>query len=152
MERELCGCLAYMQNLITAGRAASVSAELLLQELSELSEHLSPAFHAMMHSLRLGDEQAAEQAFCGALSRDYTLDVARLIIAWETTDPKELAAAIEAYRDLLRNRRHTAACKRDEWISDLAYFPVVMNAMVLLLNFMYVAYFIEQREWIVKML
>ena len=31
-------------------------------------------------------------------------------------------------------------------VSDLVYFPVVVNAMAVLMNFIYVAYFLQQKE------
>jgi len=43
-------------------------------------------------------------------------------------------------------RRQTRQKKRDEMISDLIYFPVIMNVMLILINFIYVAYFIDQRD------
>ena len=35
---------------------------------------------------------------------------------------------------------------RVQAVSDLAYFPVVINCMAVLLNFIYVAYFIAQKD------
>ena len=42
--------------------------------------------------------------------------------------------------------RYTKIRRRDELISDLVYFPVVLNCVVVLLNFLYVAYFLQQKE------
>ena len=42
--------------------------------------------------------------------------------------------------------RLTKQKRRDEMVSDLVYFPVVVNAMAVLMNFIYVAYFLQQKE------
>ena len=42
--------------------------------------------------------------------------------------------------------RITRIRKRDELMSDIIYFPVVIDCMVVLLNFLYVAYFLQQKE------
>jgi hypothetical protein len=145
-ERELSECLAYMQNIVALGRGLCMSGELLLAELADISDSLQSVFWEMAHRLRLCDPASAEEVFCSALEQDYARDVAKLLIEWERISPAELTSTVEAYRNLLLQRRRTRQKNRDEWISDLAYFPVVVNAMAVLLNFIYVAYFIEQRD------
>ena len=46
----------------------------------------------------------------------------------------------------MREDRLTKQKRRDEMVSDLVYFPVVVNAMAVLMNFIYVAYFLQQKE------
>jgi hypothetical protein len=42
--------------------------------------------------------------------------------------------------------------KRDETISDLIYLPVVVNLMIVFINFIYVAYFLDQKEMLTLLL
>ena len=151
-ERELSECLAYVQNVITLGRDRSMSRELLLEEVAEISDSLQNTFWEMAHRLRLCEVEAAEEVFYCAFGKDFAWDVAKLFTEWERIAPQELLSTVEAYRNLLLQRRRTRQKRRDEWISDLAYFPVVVNAMVVLLNFIYVAYFIEQRNLLMGIL
>ena len=60
--------------------------------------------------------------------------------------PEDLLNTVEVYRSALREDRLTRQKRRDEMVSDLVYFPVVVNAMAVLMNFIYVAYFIQQRD------
>ena len=60
--------------------------------------------------------------------------------------PGDLLNTVEVYRSALREDRLTRQKRRDEMVSDLVYFPVVVNAMAVLMNFIYVAYFIQQRD------
>lgn len=145
-ERELAECLAYIRNAIAMGRDRHMSRDLLLEELADISERLRTVFWEMAHRLRVLEEQAAEDIFFDAFSEEYARDIAKMLIGWEQILPGELQNMVEAYRDLLREKRQTNQRKQDEWISDIVYFPVVMNAMIVLLNFIYIAYFIEQRQ------
>ena len=65
---------------------------------------------------------------------------------WEDVPPGDLLNTVEVYRSALREDRLTRQKRRDEMVSDLVYFPVVVNAMAVLMNFIYVAYFIQQRD------
>lgn len=151
-ERELSECLAYMQNMVALGRGSAMSGELLLAELADLCDSLQSVFWEMSHRLRLCDGEGAETIFCRAFEQDYAQDVAKLFIEWERISPQELGSTVGAYRNLLLQKRRTRQKNRDEWMSDLAYFPVVVNAMAVLLNFIYVAYFIEQRNSLIGIL
>lgn len=151
-ERELSECLAYIHNVITLGRDQNMSRELLLEEMAEISDDLQTTFWEMARRMRLCEVESAEEVFHNAFGQDFAWDVAKLFTEWERIPPRELLSTVEAYRNLLLQRRHTLRKRRDEWVSDLAYFPVVVNAMVVLLNFIYVAYFIEQRDLLMGIL
>jgi hypothetical protein len=46
----------------------------------------------------------------------------------------------------MKAARLTEQKKKDEMISDMVYFPVVVNILVIFVNFIYVAYFLDQKE------
>jgi len=146
MRRELAEALSYIRNLVILGRGESMSGELLMEELSELTELLSPAFADMAHSLHVNDRRRASSALARLMRESLAADVGAFLAGWEDIEPEELLSSLEAYRSALRDARETELRKRDEMLSDLIYFPVVANAMAVLLNFIYVGYFIEQRE------
>ena len=60
--------------------------------------------------------------------------------------PEDLIGTVEIYRSTIQGARTTRIMRRDEIISDLVYIPVVLNCAVVLLNFLYIAYFLEQKE------
>jgi len=59
---------------------------------------------------------------------------------------------LTSYQKAIEQVRLTKQKKWDELISDLIYFPVIMNVMMILINFIYVAYFIDQRNAILTMM
>ncbi len=146
MQRELSDCLAYIKNIVVLGRGQTMSTELLLEELAEMTEILSPTFIDMAHCLHICENQKACQILYDAFNNDYANDIAQFLIGWENIPTQELMGTVVAYRNILLQERLTKQKKRDELISDLIYFPVVLNSMAVLLNFIYIAYFIEQRE------
>ena len=146
MQRDLAESLSYIKNLVVIGRGENMSAQLLLEELSELSKDLGPVFLSMARCVQLFDKQTAAQQLYHALPFSYAKDIGEFLAGWEDVPPADLLNTVEVYRSALREDRLTKQKRRDEMISDLVYFPVVVNAMAVLMNFIYVAYFLQQRE------
>lgn len=146
MDQELSEALSYIRNLVILGRGETMSGELLMEELSEVTRLLSPVFLDMATSLHVNDKERASSALYKAMGDSASRDIGAFLARWEDIPPKELASSVEAYRSTLREKRETALRRKDEIISDLVYFPVIANSMAVLLNFIYVAYFLEQKE------
>ncbi len=143
---ELSESLAYIRNIAVLGQAGQISAELLLSELSDFAKLLGPVFSDMAVSLRQGDKNRASEALYSVLGESSARDIGSFLASWEDIPPAELIQSIDLYRSGLTEARLTKQRRRDEVISDLVYFPVVLNCMVVLLNFLYVAYFLQQKE------
>jgi hypothetical protein len=146
MQRELSDCLAYIKNIVILGRGKNMSAQLLLEELADISDALAPIFLHMAHCIHVCENQRAEQLFCDAFESDFSKDIARLFVEWESIPSEKLLGTITSYRSVILAKRQSKQKKKDEIVSDIIYFPVVINSMAVLLNFIYVAYFLEQRE------
>ena len=151
MQRELTDCLSYIKNLVIVGRGLSMSGALMLEELAAMSRELSSIFLDMAASLQICDEAKAASELYKVLPFSWAKDIGGFLAGWENIAPEDLLGSIEIYMSALREERITRQKRRDEMISDLVYFPVVVNAMAVLLNFIYVAYFIEQREILNRM-
>ena len=59
MQRDLAESLSYVKNLVVIGRGENMSAQLLLEELSELSKDLGPVFLSMARCIQLFDKETA---------------------------------------------------------------------------------------------
>ena len=144
--RELSDCLAYIKNIVILGRGKNMSTQLLLEELADMSDVLAPTFLNMAHYIHVFENERAEQVFSDAFDSDFSKDVAKLFVEWENIPSEKLLGTVTAYRSILLQSRQSKQKKKDEIISDIIYLPVVVNSMAVLLNFIYVAYFIEQRD------
>jgi len=143
---ELAQSLAYTRNIAILGGRGRIGAQDLLSELAAQAKLLRPVFRDMAHSLNLNDKARAQEALYSVIREGYAKDVGTFLSSWEDIDPNALIQTIEVYRSMLLEDRITRIKRRDEMISDLVYLPVVLNCIVVLLNFLYVAYFLEQKE------
>ena len=91
-------------------------------------------------------QDGCSAALAKRIKKPYAKDIGAFLAAWDDIAPEDLATSVEIYRSAIRDERETALRKEDETVSDLIYFPVVANAMAVLLNFIYIAYFIQQKD------
>lgn len=143
---ELSDCLSFVKNIIMTGRAGSISSQMLLEDLSDMSELLSPVFLDMARYMSTNEKTLAAERLKSAAGSGLAGDIGRFLAGWEELPPEDLLDTVSMYIDSIREDLKTKKRRRDELVSDLIYIPVVLNCMVLLLNFIFVAFFIEQRE------
>jgi len=86
------------------------------------------------------------QYFSAKVGTPISGDFARLLVQWDDIDPRELLETLLSHQKNIKEVRITTQKRRDEMISDLIYLPAVLNVMLIFINFIYVAYFIDQRD------
>ncbi|MBQ5797765.1 MAG: hypothetical protein IIW15_07010 [Firmicutes bacterium] len=151
-EKEIAQGISYLRNAAAMGRGEYMSTELLLSELAMSSHLLSDVYYSMANYLRLGDAEAALRVMEDRVKVPVAADYGRLLLQWEKLAPSLLMETLTSYQKTIEQVRLTKQKKWDELISDLVYFPVIMNVMLILINFIYVAYFIEQRNALLTMM
>lgn len=150
-EWEIGEAISYMRNAVAMGRGGQMSTGLILEELSELSGVLTPAYLKMLQYLRMNEKDKVVETLWEAAGCELSRDFSRLLLQWEELPPEMLVETLASYQDSLREVRQTRQKKRDEMVSDLIYLPVISNVMLVLVNFIYVAYFIDQRDMLLHM-
>lgn len=146
MEREIFEAISFLRNIAAIGRGKTTSTDYIIQKLSENKGLLQPTYIKMLSLLRLNKEEEAIQLFSSNIKSTIGKEFARLLILWDKINPSELSETLLTYEKNIKEIRITNQKRRDEIISDLIYLPVVLNVFVIFINFIYVAYFIEQKE------
>ena len=100
----------------------------------------------MLNLLRINQPNEAAELFSEMTGTRAGRDFAVLLIKWDQLNPPELVENLLSYEKSMKSIRITAQKRRDEIISELIYFPAVLNILIIFINFIYVAYFIEQKE------
>ena len=144
--REISEVLGYVRNIAILGRSSDISAQLLLEELSDISGILKPVFGEMSRYMSVSDKKSAAGCFAKNTGLKISKGMGEFLAGWDDVKPSEILETVDAYQSLLSGERLTAAKRKSEIISDLVYFPVVINCMLILLDFVYVSFFVEQQE------
>ncbi|MBR0522373.1 MAG: hypothetical protein IJJ75_04200, partial [Firmicutes bacterium] len=98
LEMELSESLAYVKNLVILGRGKSISAELLLTELSDVTRLLSPVFLDMAHWLHLNEKEKAAESLSSRFGTGFSKEIGHFLSGWEDIDPSELLSSVELFQ------------------------------------------------------
>ncbi len=146
MDREIFESITFLRNLASIEKGRSSSTDFIIEQLSEHNGLLQPVFIKMLNLLRVNKAKEAAELFAKKVGTTAGRDFAGLLIQWDRLEPGELLETLLSYEKSMKAVRLTDQKRRDEVVSDLIYFPVVVNILVIFINFIYVAYFLDQKE------
>jgi hypothetical protein len=149
---EIYEAISFLRNITIIGKGGSLNADAVLEQLILHRGSLSPIYGGTLRLLRQNQKEEAIAYFSRNAATDISKDFARLLIQWDEIDPKQLLETLLSHQKNIREARLTAQKRRDETVSDLIYLPVVVNVMLIFINFIYVGYFIDQREMLTMLL
>lgn len=143
---EIYEAISYLRNTASLGGRGPGSADTVIEQLAERRGRLQPVYMRMLQLLRLNRKEAAAEYFGQEVDTPMGRDFGRLLIQWDELEPKALTETLVSHQRNLKEVRMTARKRKDEMISDLIYLPVILNVMLIFVNFIYVAYFIDQKD------
>lgn len=146
MDKEIFESITFLRNLASIEKGRSSSTDYIIEQLSEHNGLLQPIFIKMLNLLRVNKPKEAAALFAQKVGTSAGRDFAGLLIQWDRLEPGELLETLLSYEKSMKAVRLTDQKRRDEVVSDLIYFPVVVNILVIFINFIYVAYFLDQKE------
>ena len=146
MDREIFESITFLRNLASIDKGREYSSDTIIEKLAEHNGLLRPILIKMLNLLRINKPREAAELFAEKVGTRAGKDFVVLLIKWDQLNPSELVETLFSYEKSMKSMRITAQKKRDEIVSELIYFPVVINILIIFVNFIYVAYFIEQKE------
>lgn len=149
-EKEIYEGISFMRNILTLNAGKQIRGDVIIERLANRNGVLQPVYVKMLSYLRLNRAGEAVLAFndsnCQASGKEY----ASLLVKWDEIDPGELGEILTSIQRAAREKRITEQKKRDEMISDLIYLPVVLNVLIIIINFLYISYFLDQQEMLTQ--
>jgi hypothetical protein len=145
-DRELFEAIGLTRNLIAASGSVHLPADALFEQLARTEGVLSPAFRKALALLRVNRKDEMVRRFAEDVNTPMAGDFIRLLAKWDDVSPEKLSSTLLSYQSAVKEARTTALKRRNEIYSDLIYFPAVLNVLVVLMNFIFVSYYIEQRD------
>lgn len=146
MDREIFESITFLRNLASLEKGRNSSTDSIIEKLAEHNGMLQPIFIRMLKLLRVNQPKEAAAFFSQKVGTPASRDFAGLLLQWDRLEPGELLETLLSHEKSMKAVRLTDQKRKDEIISDLIYFPVVVNILVIFINFIYVAYFLDQRE------
>lgn len=150
VEKEIYEAISFLRNILTLNAGKEVRGDVLMEKLAARKGVLQPVYGKMLGLTRLNRASEAVLAFNDSACPTSGKELASLLIKWDEMNPDELGEILISIQRAARERRTTEQKKRDELISDLVYLPVVLNVLVIFINFLYVSFFLDQQEMLMQ--
>lgn len=146
IENELIECISIIKNLCESGEERKLTSEYAISYLADNMEFSQNAFFRMLEKIRLGQMKEAEKIFIKETRTKLSKDIAHILVRLDELKLEEIKVMLEARLEYAENVKKTKAIRKAELISDFVYFPIVMTVMMVLINFMVIAYYAPQKE------
>lgn len=146
MDMEIYEAISFLRNVAVLGTEQAGQADSIIERLAQRRGLLSEVYWKMLQFLRVNQKEEAVSFFSQTVDTPIGKDFGRLLIQWDEIHPKELSETLLSHQKSMKEIRITEQKRRDAMISDLIYLPVIVNAMLIFVNFIYVAYFLDQKE------
>ena len=145
-EDEIYEGICFIRNYIAVNPVMGSGTDYVLEQLIMYADVLKPAYIKLLNLVRTNNRADGLRVFSQEAGEKYGKDYGRLLLQLDEMPVSETEETLITYQSNLRDIRITRIKKRDEIISDIIYMPVVINMLLIFVNFVYVAYFIEQKE------
>lgn len=146
VDKELYEAISFLRNIISIDRGKQVSTDFIIEELSQREGVLQNIYIKMLSLLRVNKKKEAQKLMADRLETPIGKEFAGLLLKWDEINPLELSEILLSHQKTIKEIRMTQQRRRDETISDILYFPVIINVVLIFINFIYVGYFINQKE------
>ena len=156
VQKELYSALSILRNYAStdngAGAAAAcVTTDYLLEQFAGTDGTLKEVYAGTLRLLRTGRREEAAEFFTATAGTELARDFIMLVLDWDAVPSHKLKGAVSAFQNALKETRTTELIRKTETMSDLVYLPVITGVLVVFVNFVYVAYFAEQRELLAEL-
>lgn len=151
-ERELYEGILYLKNLLVVPDNGRINGDSILEQLSEHAVVLKPVYSRLLTDLRMNRKEEGLERFTRETPSRLSREFGRLLVEYDQIPPEQLLETLISYQNTMKEVNLTQLKRRDEVISDLAYLPAVMNVLLIFVNFIYVAYFLDQKELLQQLL
>lgn len=146
MDVEIYEAISFLRNITILGKGKHYSSDTIIEFLVDRQGILGPYYGRMLQMLRQNQPGEAVAYFSEKVNTDIGKDFARLLIQWDAIEARHLMEVLLSHQKNIREVRMTAQKRKDETASDLIYLPVVVNIIVIFINFIYVGYYVDQKE------
>jgi hypothetical protein len=145
-DREIFEAISFLRNIISADQGRRISTDSLLEQLSMREGNLRPLFLKSLSLLRVNKKDEMLVYFSEAAGTSMSRDFIRMLIGWDNVSPDKLSSTLLSYQSTMKEMRTTELKRKNEVLSDLVFFPVVTNVLAVFMNFIFISYFIGQRN------
>jgi hypothetical protein len=138
--------ISFLRNLLLLGTGRRMSRDFVINRLARRDGVLKPAYLGMLSRLRVNQREEAVDFFVAHTGTARSREFVGVLLQWDDLDPLALVEILLSHQKSIAEIRMTEKIRKDETISDLIYLPVVINVLIICVNFIFTSYYLKQQE------
>lgn len=146
MEKEIYQGVIFLQNYAILQQNAPKGAIYTAEQLMIYMDKLRAPMEILVHYMRMNRGKEGIQAFSNKVDSKYAEGFAKILVSLDEMRLSDVKETLEMFRQNIREERLTQEKHRIASLSDLVYVPVIFNVMLVFINFIYIAYYAQQKE------
>ena len=146
MEKELYQGVIFLQNYAILQQNAPKGAIYTTEQLMNYMDKLKAPLELLVHYMRMNRGREGIQIFVSRVNSKYAEGFAKILVSLDEMKLDDVRETLEMFRQNIREENITMEKRRIESLSDLVYIPVICNVMLVFINFIYIAYYAQQKE------
>ena len=140
---EIYRAIGQLRNLAIARKDNPPSGSFYLEQIIRFTNKTKPMFNQFMKYWNMNNKTAASDYFVKNINLKESRDIVNLFIKLDDLNPSELISQLSLFQDKFRKQRLIEKQKKNENISYILYSSVIFSALIVLLNFVIVAFWID---------
>jgi len=144
--------MSILKNLVVQQRDNPLGADYIIKYVGDNAKLTQNAYWLMLNKLRLNKTKEAEEAFIECIGTDLAKEMANLLVDLDRLNPADLEESILSRQNYIREVKKTKLIRRGQLSSDIAYIPVVISLIWVFMNFVVIAFYLQEKTKLAQFL
>lgn len=134
-DKEIYSALVQLKNLAIATKEKPLATDFILRQLTKFTKKTRVVFNHTLVLWRESNEETACNYFSETIGTKLASEFANFVVKLDKVNPDELIEQLQVLQEGYRERNITKEQKRQEVISSIAFMPIVISSLVVMMNF-----------------
>lgn len=143
---EIYRLLIQLKNIAVTRQIKPYSGDYTINQLIKFSQLTKSALINFLIFYNIGKEEEAYKKFTKEINTKMGCDFARILLKLDKLNPLELIEQINIIKERNREEHITEKHRKQNTLSDIIYFPIIVPVFIVLLNFIMVTIWIPKIE------
>ena len=140
---ELYLVVSQMKNSFLVHKDKPPSSQQIFEEICNYSHKTRPIFNKFISFWMIGEREQAIQYFDKEIGTKEAKKLSQVFSKLDDLNPMEMREQLETYQSIYRAERETKKKKKNEIKSNILFLAVLATALMLMINFLIVGFFID---------
>lgn len=141
--QELYMAISQLKNTFLIKKDQPPSSDMILEQVAKTTVKTRKIFNQMLRLWMVGERKMAVEYFEIEIGTKEAVNLGQVFLKLDELNPVEMTKQLEAYQEIYRMEKETKKMKLNEHKSNILFMLVVGSCLMIIVNFLAVAFFID---------